>query len=101
MPVPPERSLGWFAPKWLVGAVALTAVAILLNFDLRLGLAASALLGFVLAVWLYLAIRYGSLSGTPSVRTSIVERAREHEVNRRTAEQRSGLHPAPRSRELP
>jgi len=72
-------------PKFLVAAIALAACGLLLNYDLRLGLAASALLGVVLAVWLYLAIRYGSLSGTPSVRTAIVERARQHEANRRKA----------------
>ncbi len=85
MPVPSERLAGWLAPKWMVGAVALAAFAMLMNYDLRLGLAAGALFGAIAVGWLYLALRYGSLSGVPSVRASIVESAKAHAVNRRTA----------------
>ena len=85
MPVPSERLAGWLAPKWLVGAVALAAFAMLMNYDLRLGLAAGALFGAIAVVWLYLALRYGSLSGVPSVRASIVDGAHQHAANRRSA----------------
>lgn len=91
----------WFDPKFVVAGIALAAVGLLLSYDMRLGLAAGALLLLVLAAWLYLALRYGSLSGAPSVRTSIVESARQHEVNRRAAEKRTGLHPLQRPPELP
>jgi hypothetical protein len=87
MPVPSERSVGWLAPKWMVGAVALAAFAMLMDFDLRLGLAAGALFGAIALVWLYIALRYGSLSGVPSVRASIVDGAHQHALNRRSAEQ--------------
>lgn len=97
MPVPSERLYGWLAPKWIVAAASLAASALLGSYDLRLGLAAGALFGGVVAVWLYLALRYGSLSGARSVRTSIVSSAAAHSRNRRSAEARTGLAPKQRS----
>ncbi|MFO6446238.1 hypothetical protein ACLBKU_03750 [Erythrobacter sp. NE805] len=91
MPLPSERLVGWLAPKWIVAAVALAAVVMLASYDPRLGFAAGALFGGVIAVWLYLALRYGSLSGARSVRSSIVETAAVHSRNRRKAEARTGL----------
>lgn len=96
MPVPSERLVGWLAPKWIVAAVSLAAVALLGNYDLRLGLAASALFGGVVVVWLFVALRYGSLSGARSVRSSIVMSAAAHSRNRRSAEARTGLAPKQR-----
>lgn len=93
MPVPSERLFGWLAPKWLVLGVALAAFGLLMSFDVRLGIAAGALLGVVAVVWLYIALRYGSLSGAPSVRTSLVERAQQQEANRRLATTRAGSRP--------
>lgn len=87
MPRDAEDSF-WLKPKWLVAGVALAAFAILAHFDPRLGIAAGALFGVVLAVWLYLALRYGSLSGAPSLRTALVERSRQHLANRRKAASR-------------
>lgn len=46
-----------FSPKWLVAGVALATDGLLLSYDVRLGIAASAFLGVVLAMWLYLALR--------------------------------------------
>lgn len=102
MPLSSDRLAGWLAPKHLVAVVALVADGLLLNFDLRLGLAASTLIAVVVAVWLYIALRYGSLSGTPSVRTALVERSREQEQLRRIAAMRAsgaqqGANPADRS----
>jgi hypothetical protein len=85
MPVASERLSGWLSTKWLVSGVALAADGLLLGYDLRLGLAAGAVLAVIAAVWLYIALRYGSLSGAPSVRASLVERARQQSVNRRRA----------------
>lgn len=90
MPVASERLSGWLSTKWLVSGVALVADGLLLNYDLRLGLAAAALIAVVAAVWLYIALRYGSLSGVPSVRTALVERSRQQAANRLRAERRSG-----------
>lgn len=90
MPVPSERLAGWLSLKWLVAGVALAADGLLLSFDLRLGLAAGSLLAVVTVIWLYIALRYGSLSGTPSVRMVPVERARQQENLRRMAALRSG-----------
>jgi hypothetical protein len=88
MPLPSERLAGWFSIKWLVVGAAIIADGLVLNFDLRLGIAASTLLAVVAAVWLYIALRYGSLSGTPSLRSVPVERARQLENLRRMAEAR-------------
>ncbi len=80
----------WLDPKWLVVGVALAVEGLMLSFDLRLGMAAGTLLGVLLFLWLYLALRYGSLSGAPSVRAPLVERSRQQEANRRLAATRSG-----------
>jgi hypothetical protein len=72
-------------PKWLVAGVAIAAFAMVASYDLRLGLAVGALLGVVLAVWLYLAVRYGSLSGAPSGRNALAAKVRVQEANRRVA----------------
>ncbi|WP_066527134.1 hypothetical protein [Erythrobacter sp. CCH5-A1] len=89
MPVASERLAGWLSPKWLVGGVAVAACALLASYDVRLGMAAGTLLGVTVLAWLYIALRYGSLSGTPSVRTALVERSRQQEANRLRAAQRS------------
>jgi len=89
MPLASERLSGWLSTKWLVSGVALVADGLLINYDLRLGLAATALLAVVAMVWLYLALRYGSLSGTPSARAALVERSRQQAANRLRAAQRS------------
>ena len=90
MPIQSERLAGWLSLKWLVAGAAVVADGLLLSYDVRLGIAASSLLAVVVAVWLYVALRYGSLSGTPSVRTAPVERARQQENLRRMAALRSG-----------
>jgi hypothetical protein len=79
-----------FSPKWLVVAVALAADGLLMSYDVRLGIAASALLGVVLAMWLYLAMRYGSLSGAPSGRKALMAQVRVREDNRLSAAARLG-----------
>jgi hypothetical protein len=89
MPLPSERLAGWLSVKWIVLGAAIVADGLVLNYDLRLGIAASTLLAVVAAVWLYIALRYGSLSGTPSLRAVPVERARQQENLRRMAEARS------------
>jgi hypothetical protein len=85
MPVPSERLTRWISPTWLVSGVALAADGLLLNYDLRLGLTGAALLAAVALIWLYLAVRFGSLSGVPSVRSSLVERTAQQAANRRQA----------------
>lgn len=90
MPVPSEPLAGWLPPKWLVAGAALAADGLLISYDLRIGLAAASLLAAVAAIWLYIALRYGSLSGAPSVRLAPVERARRQETLRRMAALRSG-----------
>jgi hypothetical protein len=90
MPVASERLAGWLSPKWLVSGVAVAACALLASYDVRLGMAAGTLLAVIAGVWLYVALRYGSMSGVPSVRTALVERARQQSANRRRAEADSG-----------
>lgn len=90
MPVRSEGLTGWLSTKWLVTAVALAADGLLLGYDLRLGLAAGALIAVVAVVWLYIALRYGSLSGAPSARAALVETARQREAKRMIAARASG-----------
>lgn len=90
MPQTSERLAGWLSLKWVVAGAAIVADGLLLNYDLRLGIAASTLLAAIAAMWIYLGLRYGPLSGTPSVRTAPVERARQQENLRRMATLRSG-----------
>ena len=85
MPQTSERLAGWLSLKWIVASAAIVADGLLLNYDLRLGIAASTLLATVVAVWLYLGLRYGGIGGRPSVRTVPVERARQQENLRRMA----------------
>ncbi|QDH33070.1 hypothetical protein [Porphyrobacter sp. YT40] len=85
MPFTPER----LAPQWLVPAVAVAADGLLLSYNVTLGLAAGALLAVLAAVWLYLALRYGSLSGTPSARVALAQRVRAQDELRRRAVLRS------------
>ncbi len=85
MPVSPDES-SWFDPKWLVVAVALAAFGLILSYDLRLGLAAGAVLGVIGAFWLYVSLRYGALSTEPaSGRQTLVARLRSQSSNRRYA----------------
>ncbi|RNJ62469.1 MAG: hypothetical protein EDM03_13585 [Porphyrobacter sp. IPPAS B-1204] len=78
------------SPKWLVAGVALAADGLLMSYDLRLGIAASAFLGVVLVMWLYLALRYGSLSGAPSGRKALLAQVRVREDIRRDVAARLG-----------
>lgn len=89
----PDDSL-WLSPKWLVLAVALTCDGLLISFDARLGMAATTVLLVVFAGWLYLALRYGSLSGAPSGRQALVARVQQQSSNRRAA-MRSGAQERP------
>ena len=85
MPTPPDDGLP-VSPKWLVAIVALAAFALLIGYDLRLGIAAGVVLGVVVLLWLYLALRYGSLSdGPPRERKAIVAQFRQQQSNRRDA----------------
>ncbi|WP_143738158.1 hypothetical protein [Erythrobacter donghaensis] len=85
MPVPSERLAGWLSPTWLVGGVAVAACTLLASYDMLLGVAAGTLLAVVAVLWLYLALRYGSLSGTPSARVALAQQARTRDELRRRA----------------
>lgn len=91
----------WLSPKWLVAGVALAVFALLLSYDLRLGMAAGALLGVALVMWFYLALRYGSLSGAVSGRTALVAQVRARESNRRSAAARVPRGSGPQDRADP
>lgn len=76
-------------PKWFVIGFAVAAFALVLHYDLRLGLAAGSLLGVFAALWLYLALRFGLLGGSPpSERRAMQERFRKQVSNRRHAANR-------------
>lgn len=94
MPAASDDDGSWLDPKWFVIGFALAAFALILSYDLRLGLAAGALIGVICAMWFYLALRYGSLSGASSGRLALVERVRQQANNRRLAAARTA-EPAP------
>ena len=96
----PEDSL-WLSPKWLVVGVALACDGMLLHYDMRLGTAASIVLGVAAAIWLYIALRYGSLSGATSGRAAQAARVRGHSDQRRAALERLGAQQAPQPPERP
>ena len=89
MPATPERLIGWIGPKWLVAGAALAVDGVLFSYDLRLGIAASVVLAAVLALWLYLALRYGPGSGAPSGREALMAQVRARASVRRTAQARA------------
>jgi hypothetical protein len=74
-------------PRWFVIGFAIAAVALILHYDLRLGLAAGSLVGVFAAVWLFLALRFGLLGDDrPSDRRVMLDRFRKQLSNRREAE---------------
>lgn len=89
MAVPPDDG-SFLDPKWFVIGFALAAFALILHYDLRLGLAAGALLGVVAALWLYLVVRFGLLGGSqPSERRVMQEHFRQQVSNRSRAANRN------------
>ena len=73
-------------PKWFVVGFAIAAFALILHYDLRLGLAAGTLLGVSAALWLFVVLRFGLLgSGQPSERRVMQERFRQQVSNRSRA----------------
>lgn len=89
----------WLDPKWFVIGVALTAFGLILSYDLRLGIAAGALLGAAGLLWLYLALRFGF--GPPTERSVWVERNRQQASNRRRADTRAAMPSDPQQRPDP
>lgn len=85
MPHSRERVSGWLTPKWLVVGVALIGFALVAGYDLRLGMAAGAVVGSALLMWLYVGLRYGTRNDAASGRTMMVARVRQHSDNRRAA----------------
>lgn len=101
MPATPDEG-SWFNPKWLVVAVAFAAFGLIFSYDMRLGIAAGVLLGVIGAFWLYLALRYGSLSSEPaSGRRAMVARLRSQSSNRRLAAARIAKTSGPQQRPDP
>ncbi|MCL9982430.1 MAG: hypothetical protein NBV60_04645 [Erythrobacter sp.] len=85
MPVSPDDGM-LFAPKWFVIGFALIALALIVNYDLRLGLAAGAVLGTFAALWLYFALRYGLVGDDrPTHRRELLGRFRLQLSNRSKA----------------
>ena len=88
MPAPRDDGLA-IDPKWFVIGFAVASVALILHYDLRLGLAAGALLGVIAALWLYLVLRFGLLGGSrPSHRRVMQERFLQQASNRSRASRR-------------
>lgn len=85
MAVSPDDG-SYLDPKWFVIGFAFAAVALILHYDLRLGIAAGALLGVIAALWLYFVLRFGLLGGDrPSERRMMLDRFRQQLSNRSSA----------------
>lgn len=94
MPLPTDDGT-LFDPKWFVLGFALVALALIVNYDLRLGIAAGAVLGSFAALWLYFVLKFGLASDEgPSDRRVLIDRSRQQLRNRRKAakaeDERSG-----------
>ncbi len=85
MPVSPGDEAWWLSPKWFVVAIALAVFGLAINYDLRLGLAAGALLAAAVLGWLYLALRYPA---PDAGRNGLVQGVRQQASNRRLATER-------------
>lgn len=89
MPGSPEEG-ALLDPKWFVIGFALAGLALMIHYDLRLGLAAGALVGMVAALWLYLALRFGLVGDDrPSYRRAMLDRFRQQLSNRSSAARRT------------
>lgn len=85
MPLSPDDGM-LFDPKWFVIGFALVALGLIANYDLRLGLAAAAVLGIFAALWFSFALRYGLVGDDrPSYRRQLLGRFRQQLSNRRKA----------------
>ncbi len=85
MPLSPDDGT-LFDPKWFVLGFALVALALIVNYDLRLGIAAGAVFGSFAALWLYFVLRFGLASDEgPSDRRVLIDRTRQQLRNRRKA----------------
>ena len=94
MPLPTDDGT-LFDPNWFVLGFALIALALIVNYDLRLGIAAGAVLGSFAALWLYFVLKFDLASDEgPSDRRLLLDRARQQLRNRRkaarTQDERSG-----------
>jgi hypothetical protein len=85
MPASSQDGSSWLDPKWFVAGVALVVFGLIITYDVRLGMAAGALLAAVGLVWLYLSLRYASHNEAKSGRSVLVERVRQQASNRRLA----------------
>lgn len=73
-------------PKWLVMGVVLASLSLILNYDLRLGAAASVLLLVVSAIYLWISYRLAPASDEPrSEREAMFDRFSRLSRNRRAA----------------
>ncbi len=96
MPASSQDGRSWLDPKWFVAGVALVVFGLIITYDVRLGMAAGALLAAAMFVWLYLALRYAPYDKAESGRSVLVERVRQQASNRRlAAAQMARLAPVP------
>lgn len=85
MPLPTDDGT-LFDPKWFLLGFALVALALIVNYDLRLGIAAGAVLGSFVALWLYFVLKFDlAVDDGPSDRHLLLGRARQQLRNRRKA----------------
>ncbi|MBI1402376.1 MAG: hypothetical protein GC147_04090 [Porphyrobacter sp.] len=89
MPLPPDDG-SRTDPKWFVIALAVTSLALIAHYDLRLGMAAGALFGVFAVLWFAIALRFGLIGdGPPTGRRLMQERVRQQLNNRHRAASRT------------
>lgn len=87
MPLSPDDGT-LFNPKWFVIGFALVALTLIASYNVRLGLAAGAVLGSFGALWLFFVLRFGiGTDEGPSDRRQLIDRSRQQLRNRRNAAQ--------------
>ncbi|GAB4479854.1 MAG: hypothetical protein OHK0018_11260 [Erythrobacter tepidarius] len=85
MPLSPDDGT-LFDPKWFVLGFALVALGLIAHYDLRLGIAAGALVGSFAALWLYFLLKFRlAAEEGPSERRLLIDRVRQQLRNRRKA----------------
>lgn len=86
----PSRNTWWLDAKWLVMASAIAAFAVVLGYDVRLGIATGVLLMATGFAWLLLALWFaaGARAQASPVR-SLTERYQQQLRQRMLAEQRA------------
>lgn len=89
MPLPSSTSDWPLDPKWFVIGFSLGAIALVLAYDLRIGLVVACAFGVIAAFFLWIRLRFAPEPGEPpSERDAMIERFSKLREQRRNAQAR-------------